>query len=240
MAIAIRGTTPGLTAGVGDPTSVTLTGARQPQTGDVLLIIHCNDYYTLSAIPTATVAGSTSGVVAVTNGSADGGSSQGHAKSWTYVVGSTGDLTVAVDETGTADEEKCLLVYVLSGVDTTTPVDVAGALNDALVTTGEWKAPSISPTSSDAFLICHANSGAGLWWGTPLTHPGDMTETVDTSAGVGMSIGGAVKQLSASGATGDKSFLGSSNTNPGVSISVAMKTAGGSAFTPRSMLLGVG
>jgi len=240
VAVAIRGTTPELSFGVADPTSVTLTGARQPQAGDVLLIIHCNDYYALSNMPTPTVGGSTSGVVAVTNGTADGGNLQGHAKSYTYVVGSTGDLTVAVDETGSADEEKGLAVYVLSGVDTTTPVDVAGALNDALVTTGEWKAPSISPSSSNAFLICHLNSGAGLWWGTPMTHPGDMTETVDTAAGVGMTVCGAVKQLVASGATGDKSFLGSSNTNPGVSISFAMKTAGGGSYTPRAMLLGVG
>jgi len=241
VAIAIRGTTPGISSGVGDPTSLNLTGARQPQSGDVLLIIHTNDFYALSNMPTPTVAGSTSGVVAVTGGSADGGSDQGHAIAYTYVVGSTGDVTVAVDETGSADEEKALVVYVLSGVDTTTPIDVAGALNSAQLSTGELHAPSISPTSSDAFLVCHVSTGGGTSAGAAIDHPGSMTETLDVNVNGNFSIGNAVLQLVASGATGAKVFLQTvPNNAQGVSLSIAIKTAGGGAFKPRSMLLGVG
>ena len=229
MAIAIRGSLPTTDTDVASATlSLTLTGTSQPQTGDVLLIIHCNGYFNFSNMPTPTVAGSTTGVTAVTGGSADGGANTAHVKSYTYAVGSTGDLTVAVTETGTADEEKALIVYVLSGVDTTTPVDVAGGVYNAALAV--LRAPSISPTSSDAYLICHVNSGTASSGGST-TPPGGMAETADFVVGGIMNVGEAVLQLSASGATGNKDFTGSV---PHAGLSVAMK-AGGAAAPDRNI-----
>jgi hypothetical protein len=227
MAVAIRGTTPGTSSGVGDPTSLTLTGARQPQAGDVLVIIHCNDFYALSNIPTPTVGGSSTGVVAVTNGAADGGTDLAHIKSFTYVAASTGDLTVAVDETGSADEEKALIVYVLSGVDTTTPIDIAG--NSSGTASTSHICPDISPTSSDAFLICHVNTG-GPSGNITYTAPGGMTDQYDINIGAVMALGGATQQLSASGATGTRTFTGSGSAPYG-SLSIAVKTGGAAAAT---------
>ena len=229
MAIAIRGTTPATTSGNGATVSITLTGAQQPQAGDVLLIIHCNDFYALTNMPTPTVAGSTSGVTA-TGASADAGTNLAHIKSYTYVVGSSGDLTVAVTETGAGDEEKALIVYVLSGADTTTPVDVAVGAVYTLLGISFMRAPSVSPTSSDAYLICHTNNGpSGA--GTPVTPPTGMAETYDLYVTSVMATAGAVLQLSASGATGVKDF-DTVNAVDHVGISVAIKTGAPAAAPP--------
>lgn len=225
MAIAIRGTTPASTITTGNPISVTVNGARQPQSGDVLLIIHGNDFYALSNMPTPTVGGSTSGVNAVSGGSADAGTNHGHIKAYTYVVGSTGDLAVSVTETGAGDEDKCLDVYVLSGVDTATPTDgAAGNFNTSATTTHD--APSVSPGSSNAYLICHDNSGGGSS-APSYTPPSGMTEQYDAQVG-GISHTGATLQLSASGATGVKTFTPSGSVEY-ATISVAIRTASGAA-----------
>lgn len=223
MAIAIRGTTPGVTTTASDPISLTLNGARQPNTNDVLIIIHCNDYYAMADMPSPTVGGSSNGVNPITNGSFDIGDLDGHAKSYTYVAGSTGDLTVAVDETSTADEEKGLIVYVLSGVDTTTPIDAAANTFDS-VNALSHPAPSVSPTSTDAYLICHLNSGATD--GGANTPPGSMAEQYDAVFAGALTYTGATEQLSASGATGTRTFTSANLIRYGM-LSIAVKTGGG-------------
>lgn len=229
MAIAIRGTTPATATDTATTVSLTLTGARQPQTNDVLLIIHGNNYFQLSNMPTPTVGGSTTGVTAVTGGSADGGNLFGHIKTYTYVVGSTGDLTVAVTETGLADEEKCLVVYVLSGVDTASPVDVAAGAFESTTAGTSHVAPSVSPASSNAYLICHVNDANGANSGAS-TPPSGMAESYDVNFDAFYSYAGAVLQLVASGATGTKTFTETGNAY-WAAVSIAMKTAGGAAAT---------
>src|SRR5678816_2947337 len=216
MAVAIRGTTPATTIGVADPASVTLTGARQPQPGDVLVIIHCNNFYTLAGMPTPTVGGSTSGVVSIVN--ADNGSNSAHIKSWVKVVAGTGDLTVAVDETSAGDEEKGLVVYVLSGVDNANPIDVSGS---AIATGASTHiAPSISPTSTNAYLICHASVGGGTAPAS-YTSPGSMTEQYDSAITAFIMVG-ATEQLSASGATGTRTFTPNTGEANNAEISIAV------------------
>lgn len=228
MAIAIRGGTPLTVITTSNPISATLTGTRQPQSGDLLLIIHGNDFYALSNMPTPTVGGSTSGVNPVSGGSADAGTNHGHIKAYTYVVGSTGDLTVSVTETGVGDEDKCLDVYVLSGADTSTPTDgAAGTFNISATTTHD--APSVSPSSSDAYLVCHDNSGGGSS-ASSYTPPSGMTEQYDAQVG-GISHTGATLQLSASGATGTKTFTPSGSVEY-ATVSIAVKSAAAGAATP--------
>lgn len=225
MTIAIRGATPLVTATTGSATiSGTLTTTRQPQTGDVLLIIHGNDFYTTTTMPTPTVGGSTTGVTALVT--ADGGSNFAHAKAYTYKVGSTGDLVVSVTETGTADEEKCLVAYVLSGVDQSTVIDTsATSFNSTGSGDNAPIAPTVSPSSSDALLICHTNSGGGANVAS-YTPPSGMTEVYDQSAGGFMGCSGAVLQLSASGATGTKAFA-ASGVAPWATLSIAVLTGAG-------------
>jgi hypothetical protein len=222
--IAIRGGSPTTSiVTVTNPVTVTLTGTRQPQAGDVLLIIHGNDFYTASAMPTPTVGGSTTGVTPVTNGSADAGTNLAHIKSYYYVVGSTGDLTVSVTETGLGDEEKSLDVYVLSGVDTTTPIDVAATSTGT--TSTSQVAPSISPAGANSYLICHVNTG-GAGVASTYTPPAGMTETYDTVVAATYEATGAVLQLTGPGATGTKTFT-ATGSNPWAALSVAVRTATG-------------
>jgi hypothetical protein len=222
VSIAIRGGSPVLSAVTGTTApSVTLSGASQPQAGDVLIIIHANDFYLLSNMPTPTVGGSSTGVTAITNGTADGGSNLGHVKSYFYVVPSTGNLTVTVAETGTHDEEKDLIVYPLSGADTVTVIDTAG--NATYGTTSSHALPNISPATSNAYLIAHDNSGGGVNV-TSYTPPSGMTEVYDSPNSATMGNTGAVKQLSAAGAIGALSFTPAGSAN-GVVIAIAVLTA---------------
>ena len=220
--IAMRGGAPALTTIVtSNPISVTLTGSQQPQTNDVLVIIHYNDFFLFTDMPTPTVAGSTTGVNAISGGSADGGSNLAHIKTYTYVVGSTGDLTVSVTETGTANEDKALAVYVLSGVNTASPVDAAqGTISAGLE--DPWVCTGLTATENDDYLIGHVNSGGGTDQ-HPTTPPGGMTETYDQFSAF-MNDDGVVQQLSASGATGTRSFdpAGSANW---AGVLIAMRTA---------------
>jgi hypothetical protein len=174
-------------------------------------------------MPTPTVGGSTTGVTPVTNGSADAGTNLAHIKSYYYVVGSTGDLTVSVTETGLGDEEKSLDVYVLSGVDTTTPIDVAATSTGT--TSTSQVAPSISPAGANSYLICHVNTG-GAGVASTYTPPAGMTETYDTVVAATYEATGAVLQLTGPGATGTKTFT-ATGSNPWAALSVAVRTATG-------------
>lgn len=232
MAIAIRGTTPLVVATTANPISGTLTGTRQPQTGDLLVIIHGNDYYALSNMPTPTVGGSTAGVNPITSGAADGGSLFAHAKGYTYAVGSTGDLVVSVTETGTGDEEKCLVVYVLSGADTSTPTDGANNNADSTGTTTNRVCNAVSPSSSDAFLIVHTNDGNGSN-SVSYTPPSGMSEQYDGSLAASMGYSGATLQLSSSGSTGTKTFVAAGNASY-CTLTIAVKTAAAAAAVPYS------
>lgn len=228
MAISIKGGSPLVVGSTGNPISGTLTGTRQPAIDDCLYIIHCNDFFGLANMPTPTVGGSTTGVIAVT--SADGGADNAHIKTYRFKVTATGDLTVSVTETGSADEEKGLIIFVLPGVDTVTPLDGTPA--------GAFGVPSINPTApsvpdvanTDSYLICHTNSGGGASAGTYLP-PSGMNEVYDQLVGSGMSMSGAIQQLSASGATGTKAFTALSAG--WAATSAVFRTAGAASASPR-------
>lgn len=229
MSIAIRGGSPLVVATTANPISGTLTSTRQPQAGDLLLIIHGNDYYALSNMPTPTVGGSTSGVNPITSGTADGGSLFAHAKSYTYAVGSTGDLTVSVTETGIGDEEKCLVVYVLSGADTSTPTDGAANNTDNTGSTTNRVCSAVSPSTSDAFLIVHTNDGNGSN-SVSYTPASGMSEQYDGSLGGAMGYSGDTQQLSSSGSTGTKTLVAAGNASY-CSLTIAVRTAAAAAAT---------
>lgn len=229
MTIAIKSVTvsPGTTA------TISVTTSESPSAtaiGDLVVVIHGNDFYALSNMPTPTATGSPT-VSAVTNGSADAGANQAHVKAYTYVANTAGAQIISVTETGTADEEKVLVAYVLSGADTTTPIDggssgAAGSFNTTAA--NPQVAPAVTPSGTDALLICHINTGAGDTAG-PYSSPGGMSETYD-SAITNLAYTGATQQLSASGSTGTKSFPSTVSARY-ASLSLAIKTAGGSGAT---------
>jgi hypothetical protein len=227
VAIAIRSGAPANFNNTGTATvGGTLTGAQQPQAADVLIIIHCNDFYASSAMPTPTVGGSTTGVTAISGGSFSSSSVLGSIKSYYYVVGSTGDLAVSVTESAPGDEEKNLIVYVLSGADTSTVIDGTAASGNDTSSQSNQIAPSVTPSASNSYLICHINTLGGSGGGS-YTPPSGMTETVDAVTGGVTSVTNAIQQLAASGATGTKTFV-SSGAAPYQAMSFAVLTASSS------------
>lgn len=232
MAIAVRS----VTVGTDDGTNATVsaTTPSSTQVGDLLVISHSNDFYALTNMPTPTCTGSPT-LTAITNGTADGGTNEGHIKTYTAVANTAGANTVTVTETGTHDEEKAMVVYVLTGADTTTPIDTAANLNGTPANDNQ-NCPSVTTSTSDAFLICFNNSGPSS--NSAYGSPGSMTEQYEIHVG-GMSGVGATEQLAASGATGVRTFTCVPGNNIlWVAVTVAIRTAsGGGAASPRTPTL---
>jgi hypothetical protein len=208
------------THAVGDPSASVSVTTPSASVDDLLLIILSNDFYTLSELalnsitPTATA-------TEITNFAADGGSSQPHIKAWWAPVTTAGAATVSA-ATGHSDEEKALAVYVLSGADTSNPVD--DAANSGTVTTSQNPvAPAVSPSTSDALLVCHIQ-GDSTTFGVTYSAPGSMTPRYNDTDGTFMRIVGATEQLSTSGSTGTRTFTGDLSRG-WVASSVAIKVA---------------
>lgn len=232
MAITIRSVTVGTDTGA--TASVAATTPGTTQVGDLLVIAHSNDFYALTNMPTPTCTGSPT-LTAITNGTADGGTNEGHIKTYTAVANTSGANTVTVTETGTHDEEKAMVVYVLAGADTTTPVDAAA--NSAPAGTNDVQDnPGVTCSTADALLICFNNSGpaANSAYGSPAS---PFVEQYEIHVG-GMSGVGGTEQLTASGATGVRTFTCVPGNNiRWVAVTVAIRTASGGAASPRTPTL---
>lgn len=225
MAIGIRcavlGTNTGGSATVSANTVNRFQGTA-PQAGDLALNIYFNNFYTLANMGTPSGGPTWS---AITNGTADAGTNGAHIKSYTGPVTSGGDFTASATESGSADEEKGMLIVVLSGADTTTPIDVAA--NATGTSDNSNICPSASPATSDAWLFCFTNSGGGNQ-AASYTHPGGMTELQDNTIGSGESCASAYEQLAASGATGTRTFTPSTAV-PYAAVTITVRTATGGA-----------
>jgi len=206
MAVGIRSiTTNQVSGGTGGSISLTTPSAS---VGDLLLIILSNDYWqdvmSLTSItPTATA-------TEITNFHDDGGNLNGHIMGWTAPVVTGGAVTVVADTGYTAGEEKILAVYILTGCDTTNPVDDA-ANTGTMVSSANPTAPSVSAANSTSMLFCHLETDGSGTPGVTVTIPGDTTSQYDVASG-GFSRGmGISAQLTTSGGTGGKIFTAASS-----------------------------
>lgn len=206
----------------GGSATVSATSDGTPVAGDLAIIIHGNDFYALTNMPTPTPTnmGALTAIV-----SADAGTNLAHIKAYWAVVTANGAVTASVTETGSHDEEKRMTVVVLSGADTTNPVDGTPTSASGGSSTSHV-APATSPVATDSFLICDTNSGGGAA-SASYTPPAGMTEQVEQHVG-GLSSTTATKQLTASGSTGTQTFAAASAV-PWAAISMAIKTASGAA-----------
>ncbi|MGR6922555.1 hypothetical protein ACU635_50590 [[Actinomadura] parvosata] len=216
-----------VTAGTNNGSSPTVTATTPSegdvaQAGDVLLIIHGNDFYEFANMGTPEVSPGSPTLTPVPNGSADSGATGAHIRSYTATVASGGAQTVSVTESAPGDEDKCLVVYVLAGADAANPVDVAAGATGTPATA--QPAPSVTTTTADALLICHNNSGGGASTAS-YTTPGGMVEQYETHVG-GMSSVGATEQLVAAGATGTRTFTAASSV-PWAGVTIAIRSAAG-------------
>lgn len=231
MAVSFRGGGPKIFVGTGNPISGTLTGAWQPQAGDLLYIEYGNDYYGIGAMPTPSVGGSTTGVTAVTNGSSDAGTPDAHVKTFLYDVVSTGDLAVSATESAPGDEDKILTVWVLTGAAAVASQPdggsagaagshSAGSAQSSFVFTG------VTPSSATGFLIYGMNSGGGSSAGPPFGNPAGTTEAYDAATG-GISYTGGYQQLAASGATGTRTVTAGAGSVTWAGVLITIAAAGG-------------
>jgi hypothetical protein len=231
VAVTVRGGTPLVVATTDNPVSGTLNGARQPQAGDLLLIVHCNNFYALADMPNKpTVNGSADGVEEITGTGVpvDAGSNFGHIKPYLYKVTATGDVALSVTETGSADEDKGLVAYVLAGADLDNPIDdVVGVFSTA--SQADQELPGLSPGNAGGLLISHVNtmSGASAAQYEP---PAGMSEVYDTKTPF-MSLAGAIETLAASGPTGTRTFHARDADNipqsvPWCGLQIVVKAAG--------------
>lgn len=218
MAISLRQIVTGVNSGAAASVNI---GAGTLST-DVLLAIGYSDFYTL-----ATGSGfgppSGGGWTQVTNGTADLGTDNSKVRTWTKTA-AAGAATITLAPI--VDEDVALAVLVLAGADTSNPVDTAGAQTSTGAGSPSLHvAPSISPATADAFLVSAAGTSV-FNGGAAYTSPGTMTERAEFSTpGNTTTHVVATQQLAASGATGTRTFSYGGNNDPGVAVSVAIRTA---------------
>lgn len=217
----------------GSSATISVTTDASPQVGDVLLVIHSNNFYDLADMPTPTVSPTSNALAAVVNGTADAGANSAHIKTYTVEVNVGGAQTLSVTELEDANEEKALVAYVLGGVNVATPTDGAANATDAGGSANQV-APSVSPGTTDALLVCVIQSGGGSSTAS-YTTPGGMTERYEHHVG-GLSGVGATEQLATSGATGTRTFVAASAT-PWAAVSVAVRAEAVATATPRRHLV---
>ena len=215
MAISVRSVTTDMVGGAS--VSVTTPSA---QTGDLIVVILSSDFYDTSAfqIDSITPSVTLNAVAGLTVSNSDA-----NIKVWWGVAGS--NTTYAVQgSTGHSDEEKAIAVYLLSGADTSSPID--GTNTATFASNGNVTVPAISPSSSNAFMLVHVQQqGAGN--DNVYGLPGTLSQQYSDTDGTFSRILGASRQLSASGSTGTFTIT-QSRTDVKWGLSVfGVKTASG-------------
>jgi hypothetical protein len=228
VSVGIRCAVLGGTTGnpVSANTASRFTGT-QPQSGDRAILIYFNNYFNLSNMGTPS-GGPTWNTF--TNNTADAGADNAHIKAYHGNVTSNADFTASATETGSADEEKGILIIVLSGVDASTTIDIAAVAT--ATSDNDQICPSVDPVSTDGFAIWFVSSGTGAA-SASYTHPGGTTELTEIHIGSGLSGSCAYEQLASSNATGTRTFSATSAT-PYAAISIVVKTASGSQNLSRT------
>jgi hypothetical protein len=202
-------------------TTASVTTGAGTQTTDLLVAVGMSEFYNLAseAFGPPTGGGWTEQATAELPGD------NTKIRLWTKTA--PGGAT-QVDLDPMIDEGIALAVLVLDGADLGAPVEDADGAASSAATPSVHVAPSIDPTSADAFLLCAAASAVfgGVAAYTP---PGGMAEQfeVGTSGGGAATFTAAVEQLAAAGVTGTRSFTFANNGVAGVALAAAVKTGAG-------------
>jgi hypothetical protein len=213
-------------SGTSDVTLVTASGTA---VDDILVCFHGTDFSDLADLVSPT---GTSGTWTL-QASGSGGTNESHMKVWTRPVTSGGAQTVTVTGiNGSTGMHQAL--YVLRGCNPADFMDGAAGSQGGASTS--HVAPSVSPGTTDAYLISAAQAhDPGNY-----TAPGSMLERTETD-GAFSTMTTATETLSASGATGTRTFTFSASSSY-ASASIAAKgtaiasSGGGGAQLPAPLL----
>jgi hypothetical protein len=201
---------------------ITHTTGAGTAVDDVLVCFHGSDWYQATSMGAPT---GTAGTWTQRGGNnADLGTNNSHMKIWTRPVTVGGAQTVTCSQI--SDEDIWSTLYVLTGADTASPSDDAATFAQLSGSTSQT-APSVSPTSTDALLICCVLSE--VFRVLTYTPPSGMTERSEDSNSSTMTT--ATVGLTASGATGTKTFTASSGFG-WVSGSIAIKAPAATFVRP--------
>lgn len=172
--------------------------------GDLVVVWHANDFFALTNMSTPTATGSPT-MHSLLN--VDGGTNEGHIKTWWYVVNTAGAQTITATETGTHDEEKWVgaIVYDGTTVDTVSPVDGTGSNFSATTNVTSQVLPSITTANANTLLHVINVSGAGTN-ASNYTEPAGMTEQADVEWGAFASGVVATEPIATAGATGTRTI----------------------------------
>jgi hypothetical protein len=202
-----------------DGPSFNLITGSSTAVDDVLVVFHAADAGAASAMTTPTGTAGTWTQVEL----ADLGTGNTHLKLWTRPVTAGGAQTVTIPS-NTGDNGAML--YVIAGADPASPID--GSANTTGTASTSHIAASVSPASTAALLLATVASEV-LTSSSYSAVSGGMTNLTeeDVSAlGVFFTLGTARQNLSASGATGTRTFTyGASKAF--AAITVAIKPSGG-------------
>ena len=215
-------------ASVVDRQSVGANGASPSfttsvQTGDVIAIISCNDFYTAANVsaPTAT------GYTFTQRGSTlDGGTNSIHMKVFTATAPSTNAALSIALNSHPNDEEFLFFMYVLRGYNEAPDVAPTGAVQATPALT--WVAPAVTTTAASDLLICvwaGNNNGSAV---ASITLPGSMT--ANTFRAVSSFWGGnsGDEVVTAIGSTGTRTATPNTTLNyTSLSVAFSQATGGG-------------
>lgn len=211
-------------------TNCTATTGAGTAIGDVIYVIHMDDFYTAAAMtaPTAT------GVTFTQQGATvDMGSNFEHAKVWSTTAVANGALTITCHSTQT-DQERYMVTYVLTGANAT--ADVVGAGGSTSNQTA-LSIPSISPTGTTDLLIA-AWEATENTAGTLTAFTNGMTQQGSSTNISNVAIcATASKTLSASGATGACSCTLGPGGSHWAGVLVAVSASGAAPFVAAPPLI---
>lgn len=175
--------------------SATVTLGAGTQDTDYLVCFHFIDFYAASSMlaPTGTSTGTWQLLA-----TGDAGTNDVHVKVWGKLA-IAGSQTVIVN----AVTDACCwnTTYVLRGTYAAAPVDDAAG-SQSSTNSASHIAPSVTPPSPDALLLCGVIAGGPGSY----TPPSGMTEDFDTQCSTYAVSSVAELALSSSGATGTKTF----------------------------------
>lgn len=202
-------------------TSLTLTLPVTTQVGDLVVLVHTNDYFTLSYLTTPTGTAVTTWAER-TDARYDGGTNACHIKVWTGAVTTGGAATVIANYPPDWEERYAhAFVFVDAAYD--------AGVSTAQASSTTWNSGSVSATSADSYLIVSAiGSAAG---NTNFTFPGSMTALTEYDQSTFSTVRSGWEHLTASGSTGTRA-IGLSPAISGATCSLVVKSTTTAAPTP--------
>lgn len=183
--------------------TLTLNTSAAPQVGDLLLLLHHNDFYELSNLQEPGGGGAGGWTLHAT---ADRGTNAAHGKTWASEVTSAGQQTVELRQGedsggGGGSDDACMYGWLF--------VFAGGQVEDAAGATGtstDHAAPSVDLAASAGRLVCGWGNDGGA---ADYTVPGSMSGQTEIDCSSFSTSVAADEALDVSGATGTRTATSS-------------------------------